>query len=153
MNIKNLLPHTEDMILIDDVLLYDIDFILTKTFISDKNAFLSQGKFFSYQCVELMAQSLGCLRGLYAKDGSARLGFLLGVRNFHIYEPFINVNTCVFTYAKMCMQDESGFGIYECSVHYAKDNISLESILDSKMITQGKVNVLNPKDDFLLSLQ
>lgn len=142
MSALNLLPHSDKMLLIDEVVEFKEDFIHTKTRITGDNAFLKEGLFATYQGVEIMAQSLGCLKSLLCKDKEAKLGFLLGVRNFEILAPFIELGALLHAKSKLSLQDESGFGVYECEL-FCERNGALE------LVAKANLSVLSPSEEVL----
>ncbi len=142
MSALNLLPHSNKMLLIDEVVEFKQDFIHTKTRINKDNAFLKNDEFATFQGVEIMAQSLGCLKSLLCADKEAKLGFLLGIRNFEILTPFIKSGAILHVKSKLSLQDESGFGVYECEL-FCENDTSLE------LVAKANLSVLSPNDELL----
>ncbi|RDU73631.1 hypothetical protein CQA66_00070 [Helicobacter aurati] len=153
--IKNLLPHSGEMILIHSVLQYDTQSIWTKTHITQDNVFLQNGTFAMYQGIELMAQSLGILRGLLATNQSSKLGFILGIRNFVMYRHTAHIGDTLITKANLSLQDANGFGVYECEIFCEK--IRNAQIQDSpvsfhqnlELAAKAKLSILNPNEEFI----
>lgn len=137
-NMESLIPHSGDMILVDEVLEVTTEQITTKSIIKKDNAFLEDGKFPTYKTLEIMAQSLGCLRGLYQSDKRNKLGFLLGARRFSIKKPFINIGDEIITKATISLQDESGLGVYDCEV-----------FIGDVLIATSSISALNLSDELL----
>lgn len=140
MSLADYLPHGTSIVLIDEILEFKQDYIKTKSIIKSDNKFLQDGKFEMYKSIEMMAQALGIydskmreLKGL--KSG---LGFLLGSRKFEMFQPFLSVGDEVVIEARCSLQDEEGFGIYDCELY-----------ADGKMAAKARLNVISPNDEFV----
>ncbi|MGG7074428.1 thioester dehydrase [Campylobacter sp. 9BO] len=138
-NIK--LPHTGKMVLIDKIESVGENFIITKSIIKEDNAFLDNGVFYTYKTVEIMAQSLGAFKGVYAKDDFA-LGFLLGVREFEILTPFLNIGDELTINSQISMQDESGFGVWSSQIFVKKN-----------LVAKATLSVLSPQKQMFLEIK
>lgn len=140
MSLADYLPHGTSIVLIDEILEFKQDYIKTKSIIKSDNKFLQDGKFEMYKSIEMMAQALGVydskmreLKGL--KSG---LGFLLGSRKFEMFQPFLSVGDEVVIEARCSLQDEEGFGIYDCELY-----------TDGKIAAKARLNVISPNDEFV----
>lgn len=135
------LPHSNEMVLVDEILFCSDDEIKTKTLIKTDNAFLEDGKFYSYKTIEIMAQSLGAFKGLKS-SGDFKLGFLIGSRKFEILKPFVQIGSELITISKMSMQDQSGFGIWDSEIY-----------LNDELIARASLSVLSPSKEQFLELK
>ena len=117
MGVERFLPHSADMVLLDRVVSYDSSGICAELLVREDNAFLNDsGEFELYQSIELMAQSVGVLRGLANEKEATKLGFLLSVRGLKMRKNAVKIGTLLRVCAKISMRDENGFGLYECEV-------------------------------------
>ena len=117
MGVERFLPHSGDMVLLDRVVSYDSSGICAELLVREDNAFLNDsGEFELYQSIELMAQSVGVLRGLANEKEATKLGFLLSVRGLKMRKNAVKIGTLLRVCAKISMRDENGFGLYECEV-------------------------------------
>lgn len=159
-SIESYLPHSGEMVLIDEIIEVGADFIITKTIIknhaifcesiSDKSQDLvdlsnlpisSQSLAFpTYKTIELMAQSLGVFRALNEKGSGSKLGFLLGARRFEILHPFIFREAR--TKVVVSMQDSSGMGVYDCEI-FEGENV----------VARASISALNPSNEFLSQIK
>lgn len=137
MYIKDIMPHSGEMILVDSVVENRDDFISTKTTIKADNPFLENGYFPTFNTLEIMAQSLVVFRGLQDKSQSLRLGFILGARKFEIYEPYLKINDCLIT-KTIITEDFNGMGVYKSAV-----------FVDDKMVSSANISVFNPSKEQL----
>lgn len=134
MGIERYLPHSGEMILLDEILKFSENSIETSLKIRADNAFLNEDNEFElFNGIELMAQSVGVLRGLNDEKESQKLGFLISARGFQIHKNSVKIGTNLRTICKMSMQDESGFAIYECEIYEAK-----------KCVASATISLLNP---------
>ena len=146
-DIQNLIPQSLEMVLIDELVEVSEQFICTKSYIKADNAFLQQGKFPSYNVLEIFAQSLALWRTKEAQNNSSiaqnhnKLGFLLGARGFEIFTPFVEVGEALQVRLQVSMQDENGLGVYEGW-----------AFVGDKLIAKTSLTALNPSDDFLAQI-
>ncbi|MBO7155769.1 MAG: thioester dehydrase [Campylobacter sp.] len=137
MYIQELIPHSGAMVLVDDIVEKKDDFISVKTLIKYDNPFLQDGKFPTFNTLEIMAQSLVVYRGLNDKGSNTRLGFLLGARRFEIIKPNLNIGDELITKTYIS-EDFDGMGVYESSVY-----------VDDKLVASASISVFNPSQEQL----
>lgn len=143
MSIERYLPHSGVMVLLDEIISYDNKHITTSLCVCKDNAFLNEyGEFELFNTLELMAQSVGILRGLSNEKESNKLGFLLSTRGFKIYKNAVKIGANLRIKTTMSMQDESGFGLYECEV-YENQNI----------VASANISLLNPSEEILVKIK
>lgn len=139
MGIERYLPHSGAMVLLDKVLKYDESSVQTSLEIRADNAFLNeQNEFELFNAIELMAQSVGVLRGISNEKESDKLGFLLSARGFKIYQNSVKIGVNLSINCKMSMQDESGFGLYDCEIFDGEN-----------LLANATISLLNPSDEML----
>lgn len=160
--IESYLPHSGEMVLIDEVLEVTSDFVVTKMLVKNHRIFCenildsthckvessidsTQRLYFpTHKSIELMAQSLGVFRHIHestsGQNKQNKLGFLLGARKFAIKSPFIKDEAIIK--AKLQMQDSSGVSIWECEV--CEGDV---------LVAEATLSVLNPSDDFIAQMQ
>lgn len=155
-SVESYLPHSGEMVLIDEIIEVGADFIITKTIIKNHAIFCeslesvgescgesseSQSLAFpTYKAIELMAQSLGIFRALNEKGSGSKLGFLLGARRFEILRPYIFSEAR--TKVVVSMQDSSGMGVYDCEIFEGE-----------KLIARASISALNPSNEFLSQIK
>lgn len=137
MYIQELIPHSGAMILVDDIVEKRDDFISVKTLISDDNPFLQDGKFPTFNTLEIMAQSLVVYRGLNDKSSNARLGFLLGARRFEILKPTLNIGDELIIKTQIS-EDFDGMGVYDSAVY-----------VSNELVASASISVFNPSQEQL----
>lgn len=143
-SIESYLPHSGEMVLIDEIVEVGSDFVITKMLTKNHSAFCDKTNgdssvFFTHKSIELMAQSLGIFRKCNSNDSSSdknKLGFLLGTRRFKIFKPYIK--ECAIIKAMLSMQDSSGASVWDCEI-----------IEDNALVASATLSVLNPSDEFI----
>ncbi len=143
MGVERFLPHSGAMVLLDEIESYAENRIKTNLLIKENNAFLNEkGEFELYQSIELMAQSVGVLRGLGNEKDRNKLGFLLSVRGLKIHKNAVKIGTKLSIEALESMRDESGFVLYACKVWE-----------NGTLLAAANISLLNPSDEMLEQLK
>ncbi|MEE4305973.1 hotdog family protein [Pseudomonas alliivorans] len=117
--LAELIPHAGDMILIDQVLAFDEDQIHTRLTVRPDGLFSeADGRLPAWVGVELMAQSVAAFAGCQArsKGEAVKLGFLLGSRKFDCNVAHFPVGSELNIHAVRSLQDDSGMGVFECTL-------------------------------------
>lgn len=139
--VSNLIPHTNDMILIDEIVEYDKDSIITKAIVKD-SIFCDNNGLPAYCMLEMMAQSLGAYKGLINQSSSNKLAFLVGSRELSFEIDFIKQGSIILISAISSMQDANGFGIWDC---VAK--------IDDNIVAKAIISVYNPDEKTIKELK
>lgn len=131
MSVKKYLMHADDIVLIDEVIEFKQGSIVSLTYIKPSTAFLENGELAIHKSIEMIAQTLGVYQGKLAElaGKKPRLGFLLGCRKFHIYVSSLKIGDKVQIVAKESLQDEAGFGVYDCEL-FANDKLGVKASLN-----------------------
>ncbi|MSN96700.1 thioester dehydrase [Campylobacter sp. FMV-PI01] len=140
-DVKNLIPHSGVMVLVDEVVFVDDVSIITKSVIKN-SPFINDGKFLSFQLIEIMAQSLGVYKSCNDKTSANDVAFLIGCRKFEILKPFLEIGDEILIDAKLSIQDESGFGVYDCKCY-----------LDKILVAKASISVFNPNKEKLAEIK
>ncbi|WP_170020455.1 thioester dehydrase [Campylobacter sp. RM16190] len=140
MSISDHLPHASKIVMIDEVVEFGPGKIKTRSVIKEDNIFLRDGKIEMYKAIEIMAQALGIYdsKTREAVGQKSGLGFLLGSRKFEMFIPFLSIGDEIEITSVCSIQDDSGFGVYDCELY-------VNGILGSR----ASLNVISPDDDFL----
>ncbi|MGI3744529.1 MAG: 3-hydroxylacyl-ACP dehydratase [Janthinobacterium lividum] len=123
----DLLPHAGDMVLIDQVLSFDEEQIHTRVIVRPGGLFnRPDGSMPAWVGIELMAQSVAAFAGCQArvKGDPVELGFLLGTRKFECNVEHFPVGSELTIHARRSLQDDSGMGVFECSLSGAGIQVS-----------------------------
>ncbi|MFT5703072.1 MAG: putative hotdog family 3-hydroxylacyl-ACP dehydratase [Rickettsiales bacterium] len=148
-DLEKILPHKNPMILIDRVVDYDLENkkLTSEVDINAKNIFFDQelNAVPIWVGIEFMAQTIGCLSGIYAKEYKRTkidLGFVIGARNYECFAPNFKNGQCLKIEIEQLFFD-SELGAFECVI---KDG--------DKILAQAQLNVFQPESakDFLKTI-
>ena len=135
------LPHTGEMVLIDEIIDHGAYFVEVRAKISPQNAFLEDERFPTYKSIEMMAQSLGAYKGIYGSDGF-NMGFLVGVRDFEIFITSLNIGDELRIRSEVSMQDAHGFGVW-----------SSELFVNDELAARANLSVLSPSTEMFSEIK
>lgn len=136
-SIKELVPHSDNMILVDKIIDIDEGYIIASFTVKEECIFLENNILPNYILIEIMAQSIAAYSGYFRKLNNLKstLGFLIGCRKFETFIDEIHIHDNLIINSKLNLLDEKGFGIFYSEV-YLKD----------KIIANSSLNVFNPND-------
>ena len=115
--LAELLPHAGDMILIEQVLSFDDEQILTRLTVKPDGLFnRPDGSLPAWVGIELMAQSVAAYAGCHARQrgDAVELGFLLGTRKFECNVDHFPAGTELTIHGVRSLEDDNGMGVFEC---------------------------------------
>ena len=118
--LAELLPHAGDMILIEQVLSFDDEQILTRLIVKPDGLFnRPDGSLPAWVGIELMAQSVAAYAGCHARQrgDAVALGFLLGTRKFECNVEHFPVGTELTVHGLRSLEDDNGMGVFECHIN------------------------------------
>lgn len=138
-NVASLVPQSGDMVLLDSITAFGDDFLQGEAEIRPEHILIKRGKLAAFAGIEIMAQGIAAWAGIQArqKNEPVRLGYLLGGRRLHIYQPEIAIGTRLKIDVKMSIQDATGFGVFDCQLIDKTTN---------EVLLAGALNVFSPKD-------
>ena len=142
-DIEPLLPHSGDMVLLDEITEFTPDFIVAKTTIKPDNILIKNNILTTFSTIEIMAQAIGAYAGIQNKLQGLpiKLGYLLGSRNLEIFSEEIPIGTTLEIQAKVSITDSLGFSIFECQ---------LMDDSTQKILLKGALNVFSPDEEINL---
>ena len=140
MSLADYLPHASKIVAIDEVTDFEIGSIKTRSVIKEDNIFLKDGEIKMYKAIEIIAQSLGIYDSKFRelKGLKSGFGFLLGSRKFEIFIPCLKIGDEVVICASCSIQDENGFGVYDCELY-----------VNGAIGVKASLNVISPNDEFI----
>lgn len=138
--IAAVLPHSEPMILLDELLQYDTDKVVCRVTITKQSPFYDEHKqgVPSYVGCEYMAQTIAAYGGAHALDHDevVKIGFLLGSRKYQASVGLFKLQQILFVEAEKLIQDASGLCVFDCIIKSE----------DGAVLAQAKINVFQPHD-------
>jgi len=134
--IDELVPHSGDMSLLDNVVEFSGESILTKATITADHPFVVDQSVSSWIGIEYMAQTIAAWAGMHAisQGEPIKLGFLVGTRNYNPPNDCFSVGTELHITAKQVMEGANGLKVFECELRYDAGNVL------------ANINVFQPED-------
>ncbi|GGJ99103.1 ApeP family dehydratase [Pseudomonas matsuisoli] len=115
--IADLIPHSADMVLLDELIACDDETVHTRLIVRPDSLLSGpDGSIPAWCGIELMAQSIGAYAGFHARRGGqpVTMGFLLGTRQYRCNVEQFPPGTELHIHARASLQDENGMGVFEC---------------------------------------
>jgi predicted hotdog family 3-hydroxylacyl-ACP dehydratase len=115
--IARLLPHAPPMILIDEVVGWNEDQIMTRLTVRRDAVFAQESGIPAHIALEWMAQTCGALVGIRAieEQRPVRIGFVLGTRDFCATVPWFGLGESLAITALVVFNDEE-MAQFDCRV-------------------------------------
>lgn len=135
--VNEVLPHSGQMILLDEVLACDDDQVVCVRTIRRGDAFVADdGSFPAWAGVELMAQAIAAWAGCHERDAGhpVRLGFLLGARGYTCNADSFPEGTTLRIEATRQMHDADGMGVFACRIEAPN------------LLAEARLTVISPPD-------
>lgn len=128
-DIRELVPHSGAMSLLDRFLAADDDTLTAAVEIDDASMFCHDGAVGAWVGVEYMAQAVAAHAGYLARErGEAvRVGFLLGTRRYVCAQPAFAVGSLLHIHVQRALQGDNGLGAFECRINDGIDGRELAS--------------------------
>jgi predicted hotdog family 3-hydroxylacyl-ACP dehydratase len=129
--IAELLPHSGNMILLDEVIRFGAEDVETRLTVRPGGLFsLADGSLPAWVGVELMAQTVAAYAGCQARQAGepVKMGFLLGTRSFKCNVEHFPLGAELQISALCSLRDDNGMGVFEC--HISGANIQAEARLN-----------------------
>jgi len=136
-HVANLLPHAPPMILLDDIIAHEENFVHTRVRIREGLPFFKNGGVPSYIALEYMAQTIGVWKGFLSQEHNQKpqIGFLIGSRQLILNTPFFKEGAILDVYGEPKYNDGE-MASFECWV---------ES--QGQRFAQATLNVFQPKGE------
>lgn len=127
--IRDLVPHSGAMSLLDRLLGADDENLSAEVVIREDSVFCADGAVGAWVGVEYMAQAVAAHAGYTARlrDEPVRVGFLLGTRRYACSVPAFAVGSTLQIHVQRALQGENGLGAFDCRIVDAHDGAELAS--------------------------
>ena len=143
-DIRSLVPHSGQMMLLDRVLDAGDDTLSAEVEITRASVFCDGAVVGSWVGIEYMAQAVAAQAGYVARlrGEPVKIGFLLGARRYVASVPAFGVGTVLHVHVKRALLGENGLGAFECRIDDAASGAT---------VATATVTVFQPNDvnDFL----
>ena len=137
-NIRDLLPHSGPMVLLDHVVAADDESLCAAVQVREDSLFYVDGAVGGWVGLEYMAQAIGAFAGYHARlNGKpVRIGYLLGTRHYECKQPRFALGSRLKIHVKRVLQSEEGLAAFDCRI----DD-------ESGPIARGNLTVFQSADD------
>ncbi len=137
-DVAELLPHADKMVLLDKVLEYDDESLVAEVVVRDDGLFGDGQTVPAWLGIEYMAQTIAAHGGMmrYLAGKPINLGFLLGTRRYTSNVSEFNVGVRLIVKVSRLIEDQ-GLGVFVCHITSA-DGIDISAKLN--VYQPGKVD-------------
>ena len=135
--VRDLVPHSGDKVLLDQVLHFDDDSLTAEATIKADSIYLKGTAEPGWMGLEYMAQAVAAYAGTRArKQGqNPKVGMLIGTRRYQCSLPAFPVGMTLVIKTSILLEDENGLSVFQCTVTNAGD-----------IIAEANLNVYQPQD-------
>ncbi|EZP40001.1 hotdog family protein [Janthinobacterium sp. TB1-E2] len=137
--IRELVPHSGAMVLLDRVLSADAENLCAEVAIHAGSVFYDapSAGVGSWVGIEYMAQAIAAHAGYLARLAGApvKIGFLLGARRYEAQLPLFVDGSVLQVHVQQALQGENGLGAFECRIEMA-----------GAVLAQATITVFQPED-------
>ena len=136
-SIRDLLPHQDPMILLDEVIEYGETSLQASVTITSCTQFVETKGVQAYVGLEYMAQACSAHAGAIARDCGrpVRVGFLLGTRGYRAHVPYFRIGERLTVSVTMIYSDEE-MGTFDCRIE-----------AQGRCLAEARLNVFQPQPD------
>ena len=116
--IRDLLPHSGPMVLLDQVLAVDAESLSAGVELRNHSMFCVDGLVGAWVGLEYMAQAIGAYAGYHARRRGepVRIGYLLGTRSYDSNQPHFAVGSRLKIHIKRLWQSDQGLASFDCRI-------------------------------------
>ncbi|QKW58705.1 hypothetical protein [Stenotrophomonas sp. NA06056] len=136
--IEDVVPHRQDMCLLDRILRWDQDSIEAELVVPEAGLFIEDGGVPAWVGIEYMAQAIAAWAGCRARTAGnpPQLGFLLGSRRYTSSRSSFPSGTRLQVQARCELLGDNGLGMFACRIlageeEWAIANVSVFEPADS----------------------
>jgi predicted hotdog family 3-hydroxylacyl-ACP dehydratase len=124
-DIRDLVPHSGPMVLLDRVLSADAETLCAEVTIRPGSVFCDGSGVGSWVGMEYMAQAVAAHAGYLAlqRGEAVKVGFLLGTRRYECSRPAFAVGSILQVHVRRALQGDNGLGAFECRIGDAAGGI------------------------------
>ena len=133
--VAQVVPHSNGMILIDEIIDYAEHFLTAKVQITSQSKFLDQQGVPAWVGVEYMAQAIAAWSGVQSRlnGKTVQLGFLVGTRKYTAHQPYFPLGIeLIIQVTQEYFADQ--LGVFQCSIH------------SDQLIAEATLNVYQPEE-------
>lgn len=137
--IEHIVPHDHPMILIDELLDYDVNIGRCKVTIGKKSNFFcdQQQGVPSYVALEYMAQTIAAFANANRIEQAKKttIGFLVSSRKFKVFVSQFDINAELIVIVEQLYVVNDGLAAFDCKVEQ-----------NGNIVAQAKINIFQPNN-------
>lgn len=120
-DIRSLVPHSGEMVLLERVVSADEDKLCAEVRIHAGSVLATGQGVGSWVGIEYMAQSIAAHAGWLARQrgDAVKVGFLLGARKYETRVPYFAPGSVLLVHVHRVLQAENGLGAFDCRIELA----------------------------------
>lgn len=120
-DVRELVPHSGQMVLLDRVLSADTDALCAEVRIHTGSMLAGEGGVGAWVGIEYMAQAIAAHAGWLAlqRGDAVKVGFLLGSRKYACSVPLFATGSVLHVHVQRVLQGENGLGAFDCRIDVA----------------------------------
>ena len=117
-DIRSLVPHSGEMVLIERVVSADEDNLCAEVRIHAGSVLATGQGVGSWVGIEYMAQAIAAHAGWLARQrgDAVKVGFLLGARKYETSVPYFALGSVLLVHVHRMLQAENGLGAFDCRI-------------------------------------
>jgi predicted hotdog family 3-hydroxylacyl-ACP dehydratase len=141
-DMRQLVPHSGPMVLLDRVLSADDDNLCAEVRIHAGSMLAYEHGVGAWVGIEYMAQAIAAHAGWKAlqRDDSVKVGFLLGSRKYEARVPYFAPGSVLRVHVHRVLQGENGLGAFDCRIQVA------DAADDAPPLATATVTVFQPSN-------
>ncbi|TCP94905.1 putative hotdog family 3-hydroxylacyl-ACP dehydratase [Cricetibacter osteomyelitidis] len=146
-NVAKLLPHSGEMVLLDEITHYDENNLTAYANITEQHIFVQNQRLPMYIAIEIMAQGVAAWSGCHSTDRGEpiKLGFLLGSRKYELFCESLPINCKVQIKVESSLQDSNGFGVFNATMHWISGEKPIDLPADH-LLARATLSVYSPNN-------
>jgi len=135
-DISQVVPHSGKMLLIDKVIDYEDDWLISQVTIKEDSMFCHNGSVPALVGIEYMAQSVAAFAGKNDKinNKEVSIGLLLGTRKYVSSVSEFPVGSILKIHVQQIYFENLGLGVFKCKIE------------GKNIFVEANINVYHPKD-------
>lgn len=136
--IAELIPHADNMILLDRLIQADINGAVAELTVRNDGLFSAQPDVPAWVGIELMAQAIAAWAGYKAKKRNlpVKVGFLIGTRRYQSQVHAFKAGSILTIHIQRIFHDEGGLASFDCEI---KDS-------SASILVSANINVYQPDE-------
>lgn len=128
--IEDVVPHRQDMCLLDRIVRWDEEGIVAELVVPEAGLFVEEGGIPAWVGIEYMAQAIAAWAGCRARTAGnpPQLGFLLGSRRYSSARSSFPSGTCLQVQARCELLGDNGLGMFACRILAGEDEWAVANV-------------------------